>query len=93
MCEHTPAEVETNSTEEDLCERVEQTPWDCGDTCMHEIHVGSLYYREFPFGGYCEEAPVAESHFSQERKRVCARADTRVRYLTSCLSTRETRPV
>jgi len=28
-------------------------------TLACDIHVGSLYYREFPFGGYCEEAPVA----------------------------------
>lgn len=28
-------------------------------TLACEIHMGSLYYREFPFGGYCEEAPVA----------------------------------
>lgn len=38
----------------------------------------------------------AESHFSQEREarvRARARVHTRVRYLTPCLSTRETRPV
>lgn len=34
----------------------------------------------------------AESHFSQERgRRVCG-VHTRVRYLTPCLSARETRP-
>lgn len=38
--------------------------------------MGSLYYREFPFGGYCEETPVARgvAFFSSESAyvRPCA---------------------
>ena len=52
----------TNGTEEDedLCEGMEPGGRRRGiaGTLACEIHVDSLYYREFPFGGYCEEAPV-----------------------------------
>lgn len=37
-------------------------------TLVCEIHAGSLYYREFPFGGYCEEAPVARIFPGQEER-------------------------
>lgn len=67
----------TNGTEEDEDLRKSgarrQTPWDRG-THACEIHVGGLYYREFPFGGYCEEAPVAHGVAFFPGARVCTRA-------------------
>jgi len=45
-------------------------------TLACDIHVGSLYYREFPFGGYCGgSARGARSRiFPRSLSRVCARA-------------------
>lgn len=55
-------------------------------TLACEIHVGSLYYREFPFGGYCEEAPVARgvAFFPGARALVCG--CTRVHALSDPVS-------
>lgn len=76
VCEHTPGEMERVARmEEDGGSAKEPGGRRRGiaGTLACEIHVGSLYYREFPFGGYCEEARGVAFFPRSAGARACTR--------------------
>lgn len=70
VCEYAPAEMERMARKgmrsREGAGVVRDRHGGIAGTLACEIHMGSLYYREFPFGGYCEEAPVARIFPGQE---------------------------